>query len=113
MNRVSAKTSFAHLEFLQWSLRKYSTLATNRHRRYSECVVAGSRTAFLLTLTCCLLQSKDSNNDKCFKRGIMAPSDTHNSVGLDRCEWVMQCHILFCKNLLTMPSSVGQNEIHQ
>jgi hypothetical protein len=98
MNRVSAKTSFAHLEFMQWSLRKYGTLATNRHRRYSECVVAGSRTAFLLTLTCCLLQSKDSNNDKCFKRGIMTPSDilnTHKFVSLDRREWVMQCHILF------------------
>jgi hypothetical protein len=76
MNRVSAKTSFAHLEFMQGSLRKYSTVARNRHRRYSVCVVAGSRTAFLFTLTCRLLQNKDSNNDKCFKRGIMTPSDT-------------------------------------
>jgi hypothetical protein len=37
----------------------------------------------------------------------------HNSVGLDRREWVMQCRILFVKNQLTMPSSVDQNKIHR
>jgi len=70
--------------------------------------VAGSRSAFK-SESIVLLQSKDNNNDQCFKRGIMTPLNTlntHNSVGLGRREWAMRCHILFVKTQLTMPSAV-------
>lgn len=77
--------------------------------------MAGSRSAFKSEREV-LLQIKDNNNDQCFKRGIMTPSNalnTHNSVDLDSREWVMRCYILFVKTQLTMPSTMDQNEIRR
>jgi hypothetical protein len=51
MNRVSAKTTFAHLEFMQWSLRKYSTVVRDTDTGTTARVCGGRQSYSVFTYT--------------------------------------------------------------